>query len=223
MSEKLISVFEWVHIIATGIAFIVSIRYKNKQHLFLIRLYILASFLNNIILKLLEHLAPANLIAPLASAEINIYSIIQTSLLILFIYKKIQKKVFRSIILIIYLLYPIIWIIIAAFIKRGITSSIPPILGLEGILIIIPCLFYYSELLKSDFGVDFMSNDSFIIICGIFFYFSTTIPFYFFYFILFKISLSYYFFYVSFNLIMYSVFFVLLIKAYLCPYQEQKL
>ncbi len=58
------------------------------------------------------------------------------------------------------------WIIID---KEFIFLFDPMLFGIEGILLLIPCLFYIFELLKSNLVIDLKSNPNFISTCGCYF------------------------------------------------------
>ena len=60
--------------------------------------------------------------------------------------------------------------------------------GFESLLIIIPCLFYIYELLKSNLLISLKSDANFISTCGLLFYFSISIPTYFSWYTLYYLS-----------------------------------
>ena len=222
MEIKLTSIFDWIGIATTGIAFFVSIRRGNKKYLYPITLYIMVSFANNIILKAIEYFLDPRTFIAVSSIEIYAYSVIELFLVTYFIFKTINSKTLRNITISAFPVYIVFSVFTVFLLKKRIISFLPPLFGIENFLITIPCLFYFYELAKSDLNLNFKSNDIFIAIFGIFTCFSIATPYYLFNYILFLISKPYPPFYLLFNLTSYSFLFIVLTKAYLCPYQEQK-
>jgi hypothetical protein len=146
--------------------------------------------------------------------------VLEISFMYLFLYGLIRGDKFRVIIKFLYSLYILICTIIWVVIKKGIFITIPSLFGIENLFIIMPCLFYLYEMIKSDDIIDFKTDSNFMATCGILFYFSTTTPYFFGAYSLFKLGL--YEFFSLMNTVFYMLLFISFLKAYLCPIPERK-
>ncbi len=176
----------------------------------------------NVILKFLELLPEFNPDHKISSATINIYSVIEISLLYAFLYKRILGKGFRISMIVFFLIY----FLICTFFWVGKSNAIflfgPNLFGLEDLFIAIPCLFYIYEIMKSDLNIDFKSDANFIITCGILFYFSITTPYFLAYYNLYATAPLILHLFSIFNSIFYGLLFLSFLKAYLCPIPKQE-
>jgi hypothetical protein len=156
------------------------------------------------------------------NAMLNLYSILEISLIYLFISRIIVRISIRISMKILYSIYVIFCAIFWLYFPNAITLNIPHLFALEGIMITIICLLYFYEFMKSGLAGDIQENTHFIVICGILFYFSTTVPFYFSSNSLLKISPALRIVSDCINYCFYTTLFLTFIKAYLCPIRVQK-
>jgi len=151
---------------------------KNKE-LSLIGKYITVSLFLNIWLKIADYL-PQNIVYQnITGLSTNIYSVVEFSLIYLFLFRLITAAKFHTLLKIFYALFISISFAIWIGYKGSIFGNISPLYGLENILITTACFLYLFEILKSEEIIDFKSDPKFISVCGILFYFSITIPFFF--------------------------------------------
>ncbi len=224
MNDTFYRICDFIILATTVIALVVSIRYGNKKKfLFPIQLYIIFSLINGLLLTIIDHLPQKNIYYYIANAEINIYSIIEFSLIYYFLFKSTPAQRHKNILLFLYLFYTSFSFFTWTRIHNGIFSSLPSLYGLGNLLITIASLFYIYEILKSDVVVDFKADSSFLVVCGALFYFSSTIPIFFFTNVLYAMAPAFITLYNGINELLFSILFMSFIKAYLCPSPEQKL
>jgi len=224
MNDTFYRICDFIILATTVIALVVSIRYGNKKKfLFPIQLYIIFSLINGLLLTILEHLLENKNYNNIAKIEVNIYSIIEFSLIYYFLFRNIPKIKYKNILLFLYFFYILFFLLNWIIIPNGILSTLPTLYGLGNLFITIASLFYIYEILKSEVVVDFKADSNFLVVCGALFYFSTTIPIFFFTNVLNAMAPAFITLYNGINELLFSILFMSFIKAYLCPSPEQKL
>jgi len=220
--DTLISILGWFTLGLLITAFIISILRKGNKRLVAIQIYVLLSILLYLTIDILS-LIPANEnYRNFGQVLNNLNSLLEISLIHIFLYSRIKSKSFRSIILIFSLVYICISFLVWHFIDKSIYSFVPDLFGIEGILILIPCLFYVFELLKSDLEIDLISNPSFIVTCGLLFYFSITIPIWFSWYNLYFIAKEFSKILILAITISFIILIISFMKAFLCPIHNQQ-
>ena len=199
-----------------------SIIHRDRKNLFPIQLYIIASLIINLLLKIFDYFPENQSFVNLKFAATNIYSLLEISLLYYFFYGIVRIKKYHLVLIILFVLYILIYVLYWGSKKFSIYSLAPDLYGFENIFIMAPCFFYIFEILKSDLVTNLKTDTNFIVICGILFYFSITAPFYFSYTIWNAILPELNKLFIIFNLSFYSLLFISFTKAYLCPLPEQK-
>jgi hypothetical protein len=216
-----LNICEWFPVLAILYVFGFSLIHRNKRGLFPIQLYIGISLLVNALLKsveLLPKLDPENRIS---SVTMNIYSLLEISLLYIFLYTRITGKRYRISMISFFVVYFSVCISFWFGNHKALYSFGPALFGLEDLFIAIPCLFYIYEIMKSDLDVDFKSDANFIITCGILFYFSITTPYFLAYYNLAATAPIFLHLCSIFNAIFYGLLFLSFLKAYLCTIPKQ--
>jgi hypothetical protein len=215
-------IIDWIALLAIIATFIISIKSKNSKDLLPIKIYIFLSVIFNLLIKITDILPQTNLIASIAHITLNIFSILEFTLIYYFLYTRIIGARFRKLMIAIFIIYigfcSIIWITIPG----SFISFIPPLFGLEGFLITIPCFFYIYEILKSDLIINLNSDANFIITCGTLFYFCVSIPTYLSWHNLFYLTPGIDKLLLLSNSIFYAILFISFMKAFLCSIQAQK-
>ncbi len=220
--DNTISILGWLTLGLLIAAFIISIIRKGNRQLLPIRIYIVVSIPTYLITNIIS-IRPINEnYRNFGQLLININSILEIALIHIFLYTRIKSKLFRYIILIFFSVYFCVSSLIWLIVDKAFYSFSPDLFGIEGILILIPCLFYVFEILKSDLEIDLKSNPSFIVTCGLLFYFSITIPIWFSWYNLYYITME-----LNKTLLLaITISFIILIisftKAFLCPIQNQQ-
>ena len=213
---------DWIYIPAILSSLIASFLHKIKKNLLPIQIYVVISLIVNIILKISD-LVPKNSISKMINYTVlNIYSIFEISLLYFFIYQILTRRKLKVSLLILFTLYSVIYISILFLYQKSFIFSQGPPFALENLLITIACFFVIYEFMNSNAVLNFESNANFIIICGILFYYSITIPFYFSYSLLEKISPEFFKIFSILNYVFYALLFFSFTKAFLCQLPEQK-
>jgi hypothetical protein len=218
--KSLNNILEWLSILVMLTTLVFSLIHRNKKNLFLIQIYIIVSLILNVLLKMLEYMPENKFTSYYSSLLVNIYSIIEITLISLFLLPLVNGRKSKATIKILYLIYISICATIFIAFKDGIFANMSLIFGLENLFIAVPCLLYIFEMIKSDDTIDLKSNSNFIAVCGIFFYFCITIPFFFANYSALRLGL--YKFFSLLNTTFYILLFVSFLKAYLCPLQESR-
>ena len=214
---------DWILTATTLVSFVISLIYRAHKQLFLIQIYIAASLFIDILFMITELLFPdKRLWHEIDCVSLNLYSILEISLIFLFIKKEINRKSTQYSLKILYGIYISFCLVIWMYFKNAIISNSPHLFALEGIIITAFCLVYFYEFMHSNLTNDIQDNTHFIVICGILFYFSTTVPFYFSSSSLLQISPTFSIIYNCINYCLYTILFLTFIKAYLCPITIQK-
>jgi len=213
---------DWLYIPAIISSLIASFIQRNKKHLFPIQLYIIISLIVNIIIKISDFLPRTTISVTINHVILNIYSIVEIALLYNFIYGILKKKKFKILLFIFFAVYLSIYASLWISTQKPFFLTEGPPFAIENLLVTIPCFFVIYEIMISDLVLDFKSDENFIIICGILFYFSITTPFYFGYSILERITPGFFKIFSILNFVFYALLFFSFTKAYLCPLPERK-
>ncbi len=216
------NVADWLAIISIIIAFIISLTHRGNKALFPLQLYIFISLVVNIFLEIIDSLPNCDPLGRIASSVANIYSFIEISLLFYFVNSILKRKKFRFILKVLLLIYFSICILIWTGKYQALFYIVPQLFGIENFFITVSCLFYFYEVLNSELVLNFKSDGIFVAICGLLFYFSIMTPLQFTYFIWFKVAPELNQIVRIMNMIFYSILFISLMKAYLCPSPNQK-
>jgi hypothetical protein len=220
--ELAINIADCLAILSILIAFIVSLTRRNDKTLFTIQLYIIVSLIVNIFLEITEIIPTYDPTGRIASVVSNIYSLIEISLLLYFINGNLRGKGFRATLKILLLLYFSICLLIWTSKYQALFFIVPHLFGIENFLIVVACLFYFYEVLNSELVLNFKSDAIFIVTCGLLFYFSIMTPLLFSYFIWVNVAPELNQIVRIMNMMFYSILFISLMKAYLCPSPKQK-
>jgi len=215
-------IIDWIALIAIITTFIISLKSRNCKNLQPIKLYIFFSVVFNLTIKITDILPQTKVVTNIAHITLNIFSILEFTLIYYFLYSRIIGVRFRKSMIVIFIIYIAFFIIIWTFIPNSFTSFIPPLFGFEGLLITIPCFFYIYEILRSDLTINLNSDANFIITCGTLFYFCISIPTYLSWHNLFYLAPGIDKILLLSNSIFYAILFVSYMKAFLCNIQAQK-
>lgn len=217
-----IALTDWLSLLAVIFAFIISIIHRDRKNLFPIQLYIIASLIINLLLKIFDYFPENQSFVNLKFAATNIYSLLEIAILYYFIYSNLRIIKFRISMIILFILYIFFYALLWSGRKNGFFLYVPILYGIENILIIASCFFYIIETLKSDLQTNFKKDAAFIVICGLLFYFGITTPFFFCYFMWTTIVPGFNKLFIIFSLSFYTLLFISFTKAYSCPLPEQK-
>jgi hypothetical protein len=214
--ELAITITDWILFLSIIASFAISLKHREKKDLLPIQLYIIVSLIVNAILKFIEISSTFKQNEKVESALINIYSILEITILYYFFLKRIRRIGFRISLIMFYLFYLFTCITLWTIRSEGIFLYAPNLFGIEGLLLTIPCFFYIFEIVKSDKYVDLKFSANFIVTCGILFYFGITIPAYFSWYNLYCMDPRFDKIVIISNYIFYTLLFISFMKAYLC-------
>ena len=212
----------WIYLFSITTSLVVSFINGKKKDLVPIQVYIIVSFLVNGALKVAEILSIEKQFDEAESAIVNIYSILEISILYYYFFKRISRREFHISMRIFLLIYYSACSILWYFEAKGIYYFSPFLFGLEGLLITIPCFFYIYEIFRSDLRIDLRSNSNFIVTCGILFYFGVTIPSYLSWYNLYNVAPEALKVTIILNYSFYTLLFISFSKAYICTVPQQK-
>lgn len=214
---------DWILTATTLLSLVVSWKRRAHKQLFLIQIYISVSLFTDIFFTLTDLLFSKRIFwSKINCIILNLYSILEISLISLFICNAIERKGFNKTIKIILSIYIVFCISIWLYFPDAITSDLHNLFALEGILIAIFCLLYFYEIIRTGFSTKISEDSNFIAICGILFYFSSSVPYYFSSYNFFDLSADFLIIYDCMNYSFYTVLFLTFIKAYLCPIRIRK-
>lgn len=213
---------DWILVVTTLICLIVSWNHRDQKQLFFIHIYIVASLILDILASITEVIFydkwPWQ---EINSVALNVYTLLEFTLIYLFILQSISRRKILFVIKILYTSYLLVVVGFWAISPGRLALNFPHLFALEGMIITIFCLLYFYEFIKSNSFEDIQKNSHFISISGILFYFSTTVPYYFSAFSLLQISPSFSNTYSCINYCLYTILFLTFIKAYLCsPHRD---
>jgi hypothetical protein len=220
--ESIINIVDWFAIIIIFITVVVSLIQRKRKALFPIQLYIILSLSLNLLSKFFTFLPEVYNAKNLEQLIFNINSVVEIFLIYCFLYIRIKGKGFRMSMIILFLAYVSICTIFWQFKKDAIFYFAPALFGIEDLLIIVPCIFYIYEIMKSDLKMALKSDSYFIVTCGILFYFSISIPSNLAWYDLNIISPGFDKILLLSNNIFYTILILSFMKAFLCPIQEQQ-
>jgi hypothetical protein len=201
-------------IIMSFIAFLVSSKRKNIPFPLKIIRYYLGSFVVLNILSIFCVLILRDL--SFEYVAINIFLVIEFVAFYIFIYKivnsKKSKNAIKSLLAFFILAILIYWI----FSPRHLFIIPYPVYVFDSFLLIIPCLLYFYELFTNSVNLDLKNHFPFWVVSGILFYNCCSIPiFMLIVYIQFKYPM-YYNVVFSINYILYTILFLLFIRAFSC-------
>ena len=212
--DILISILGWFTLGLLITAFIISILRKGNKGLVPIQIYIIISIIGYVLDIVFKQ--------KIESIIINISTLLEIFFIYYFLYFNIKNSVFRKLIILLFIIYFFICTTYWILRKNAILSFDPTLYGIESLLIIIPCLFYIYELLKSNLLISLKSDANFISICGLLFYFSISIPTYFSWYTLYYLSPGFDKILTVLIITCYMLLILSFIKAYLCPIPDQQ-
>jgi len=187
-----------------------------------IRIYIIASFIFNLIAKISDYYAKDNSYNSIGELSLNIFSLLEILLLYYFLFKRIKSQKFRIIIILFLLIYYFTCIILWTVKKDSFYTFYPALFGIECSLLAIPCLFYLNEIVKSDLSINLSTDPNFIITCGILFYSSISAPSYFSWYNLRLMAPNILRVLILTNSVFYAILFVSFMKAFICTIPKLK-
>jgi len=213
---------DWFSLLVIIAALIISFIYRKKRELLSIRIYIIVSFVFNLIAKIFDYYSKNPAHQHISEVALNIFSLLEISILYFFLYKRIKGRKFRKAIIVFFIFYFAVCIIFWIEKKSSFYSFSPDLFGIECLLLTIPCFFYLYEILNSDTTANLSSNSNFIITCGILFYFSISVPSYFSWYNLRLTAPGILRILILSNSLFYTILFFSFMKAYLCTTPNQK-
>ena len=213
---------DWFSLFVILGALITSFIYGNRKDLLSIRVYIITSFIFNLIAKVFDYRSKSFSYQYISEIVLNIFSILEISLLYYFFYTGIKNHKLRITIVFLLLTYFSTCIIYWVVKKNSFYAFSPDLFGLECLFLVIPCLFYLFEILNSELPFNLNSNPNFIMTCGILFYFSISAPSYFSWHNLSLMTPSYLRILILSNSIFYAILFFSFMKAYICTIPNLK-
>jgi hypothetical protein len=217
-----IKISDWIFFLSIIMAFVVSLIHRENKDLRPIQLYIIVSLIVDICTEGIELLSKNNSAFQTVSIITNLYSLIEISIIFYFFFKITKVKLFRICILIFLMSYFSVCILIWTGKYKALLFIVPQLFGLENFFISIACLFYAFETLNSNLLTNLNSNPFFTVTCGILFYSSIMTPLSFSYFIWANTAPELNKVVQIVNTTFYSILSISLIKAFLCPFPEQK-
>jgi hypothetical protein len=220
--DSAINIVDWFAITIIFITTVVSFIRRNKKGLFPIRLYIVLSLSLNLLSKFLTSLPESYNGKNIEQLIFNINSVVEIFIIYYFLYIRIKGKGLRTSMIILALTYVSTCTFFWKYKKDAIFYFAPALFGIEDLLIIIPCIFYIYEIMKSDLKIDLKSDSYFIVTCGILFYFSVSIPSNLAWYDLYIISPGFDKILILSNNFFYTILILSFLKAFLCPIQEQR-
>ena len=200
----------------TVAAFVVSMIYrKGDKRLRYITYYIIIALINDSICVYSElFVINTRLKRRILSIAVSIFLLIEITIFFIYLYNNISNKKMKNITIIL-LSFFFIFSYLAIGNSTFYYMSISWADALESLCLIIPCLFYFFELFKFP-EIAFKKKESFWVITGILFYMSASIPIFLLSDYIKKNIPAYFDIIFSLNYILYSILFLLFIKAYLC-------
>jgi len=132
---------DWISLFVIMSALITSFVYGNRKNLLSIRVYIIASFIFNLIAKVFDYHSKNDSYNYIGEIVLNIFSLLEISLLYYFLFTRIKNYKFRIIIIIFLLTYYSTCIIFWAVKKNSFYAFSPDLFGVECLFIVIPCFF----------------------------------------------------------------------------------
>ena len=213
---------DWISLSVILGALITSIVYRNRSDLLSIQVYIIASFIFNLIAKVFDFHSKNSAYNYISEVVLNVFSLLEISLLYYFLFTRIKSQKFRIIIIFFLLIYYSTCIIFWLIKKNSFYAFSPDLFGIECLLLVIPCFFYIYEILKSDLSINLNSDPNFIITCGILFYFSISAPSFFGWYNLRLMAPNILRMLILSNSIFYAILFFSFMKAYICTIPNLK-
>jgi hypothetical protein len=222
MENLIYNISNWINSVLIAIAFIIALLSKKKKELFIIQVYLTMTFLAMIPLNICDFVSEDNWLIKLRPPILNLSSLLEITLIYLFIYKNLTKSSFRTWMIIFYSIFISLCAIIWLGKRHAFMSVMPDLFGFENLFISIAAGFYFYETIKANFFIDIKTNPVFIILSGILFFFGASTPIAFSIYTLTVLMPATGLIFLSVNSFLGSIFFFAIIKAYLCNIPVQK-
>ena len=213
---------DWISLFVILGALITSIVFRNRTDLLSIQVYIIASFIFNLIAKVSDFNSKIFSYNYISEVALNIFSLLEITILYYFLLTRIKTQKFRVIVILLLLTYYSTCIIFWSIKKNSFYAFSPDLFGIECLLLVISCLFYLYEILNSDLSINLNSDPNFIITCGILFYFSVSAPSFFSWYNLRLMAPNILRMLILSNSIFYAILFFSFMKAYICTIPNLK-
>jgi hypothetical protein len=220
--ETASQITDWISLFVIIGALITSFIYRQRKDLLSIQAYIIASFIFNFIAKIFDYHSKNFSYYHMGEIVLNIFSLLEISLLYYFLFTRIKNHKFRFTIIFFLLAYYSTCIFFWTIKKDSFYAFSPDLFGIESLLLVIPCFFYLYEILNSDLPDNLNSDPNFIITCGILFYFSISAPSYFSWYNLRLMAPGILRILILSNSIFYAILFFSFMKAYICTIPNLK-
>ncbi len=207
---------DWIMMGITVAAFVVSIIFrKGDKRLRYITYYIIIALINDSLCVYSElFVMNTRLKRRILSITVSIFLLIEVTIFFIYLYQNISNRKMKNVTIML-LSFFFIFSYLAIGNSTFYYMSISWADALESLCLIIPCLFYFFELFKFP-EIAFKKKESFWVITGILFYMSASIPIFLLSDYIKKNIPAYFDIVFSLNYILYSILFLLFIKAYLC-------
>ncbi|MDO6429696.1 hypothetical protein Q4E93_03830 [Flavitalea sp. BT771] len=152
----------------------------NPPYLKIMPFYLLVSIgIEILVNRFINQLLDFRPFADQADARVTLYNLFTPFELIIFsyfLYQVIRSPMVKKMVLILVCLFAIFFVQYS--LQNGLGYSNDIAVVLESVIIIIPCLTYFRELLAWNEPVNLLREPSFWLVTGIFFYLATIIPLY---------------------------------------------
>src|ERR1700759_1974290 len=94
-----IEIAQWILILSTSVAFLISSFFRRNKELRPIQLYIFLLFVVNVSMRLLIYLSKPDSYKYLSTSIINLFSVLEIIIIYYFLYFKIKRSGFRILML----------------------------------------------------------------------------------------------------------------------------
>jgi hypothetical protein len=209
---------DWIMFCITIIAFGISLRSFHDKRLKILTVYLSGTIIMDALAVFFDAQG-----LNVGSNEykydisLNIYMLFECTTFTFYIFTNLAKSIWKVYTIILYCIFIIFLLIIWNKYPTSFSKYSPQLFAIEGLFIVLFCLFYLYELSKS--SLNLKKQPSFWIITGSIFYFSVTIPYYLLFYSLQNRLPEYLPLVNSLSFILYSILYLFFIKAFLCPQQ----
>jgi len=175
------NVVNWITaLLALAVGVFYCFRSFNPPYLRIMPVYLLVSIgIEILVNRFINQLLDFRPFAHLPDARTTLYNLFTPFELIIFSYflfQVIQSLLVKKLVVILICLFAIFFVQYS--LQKGLGDSNDIAVVLESVIIIIPCLTYFRELLAWNEPVNLLREPSFWMVTGIFFYLATIIPLY---------------------------------------------
>ncbi len=198
---------------------IISLIYRKNRKLNPIRFYLAESAVGIITTLFISQGEHGRRIYDMSG---NLFSFLDLTVLYYYFRSLTESRILRRFLMGSYAIITGICIYFWMSQEYGITTFIPLLYGLENLFITIPCLLFIYELFKSEEEIDLKTNPHFYIACAFLFFYGATFPFYITYKTLYAETPAIAVVLSSVQIVLIIIMYVTIMKAFLCPYPEQK-